>query len=102
MSKLMDRIPGSHLLISSLLGSALRTLVESRGKPRAVKKHPKVLPGKLDIKRNSPSILYISASLVMSTSVLKALFGKLDIKRRSPSILYFFDRKVERQWVLQI
>ena len=28
-----------------------------------------------------------SASLAMSTSVLKALPGKLDIKRRSPSIL---------------
>ena len=29
-----------------------------------------------------------SASLVMSTSVLKALPGKLDIKGHSPSILY--------------
>ena len=29
-----------------------------------------------------------SASLAMSTSILKALPGKLDIKRRSPSILY--------------
>ena len=48
----------------------------------------KALPGKLDIKRHSPSILYISASLAMSTSVLKALPGKLDIKGHSPSILY--------------
>ena len=48
----------------------------------------KALPGKLDIKRHSPSILYISASLAMSTSILKALPGKLDIKRHSPSILY--------------
>ena len=31
-----------------------------------------------------------SASLAMSTSVLKALPGKLDIKRHSPSILYVF------------
>ena len=31
-----------------------------------------------------------SASLAMSTSVLKALPGKLDIKRHSPSILYIF------------
>ena len=46
------------------------------------------LPGKLDIKRHSLSILYISASLAMSTSVLEALSGKLDIKRHSPSILY--------------
>ena len=30
-----------------------------------------------------------SASVAMSTSVLKALPGKLDIKRHSPSILYF-------------
>ena len=29
-----------------------------------------------------------SASLAMSTSVFKALPGKLDIKRHSPSILY--------------
>ena len=29
-----------------------------------------------------------SASLAMSTNVLKALPGKLDIKRHSPSILY--------------
>ena len=29
-----------------------------------------------------------SASLLMSTSVLKALPGKLDIKRHLPSILY--------------
>ena len=58
MDKLINRIPGLHLLISSLPVSALRTLVESL------------------------------ASLVMSTSVLKALPGKLDIKRHSPSILY--------------
>ena len=30
------------------------------------------------------------ASLTMSTSVLKALPGKLDIKRHSPSVLYVF------------
>ena len=36
MGKLINRIPGSRLLISSLPGSALRTLVESLGKPRDV------------------------------------------------------------------
>ena len=36
MGKLINRIPGSSLLISSLPGSALRTLVESLGKPRDV------------------------------------------------------------------
>ena len=36
------------------------------------------------------SYVYISASFAMSTSILKALPGKLDIKRHSPSILYLF------------
>ena len=34
MGKLINRIPGSRLLISSLQGLALRTHVESLGKPR--------------------------------------------------------------------
>ena len=38
MGKLMNRIPGSHLLISSLPVSALRKLVESLGKPCDVNK----------------------------------------------------------------
>ena len=37
--KLINRIPGSRLLISSLQGSALRTHVESLGKPRNVNKY---------------------------------------------------------------
>ena len=37
MGKLINRIPGSRLLISSLPGSALIRLVESFGKPRDVK-----------------------------------------------------------------
>ena len=36
MGKLINRIPDSHLLISSLPGSALRTDVGSLGKPRDV------------------------------------------------------------------
>ena len=36
MGKLINRIPGSRLLISSLPGSTLRTHVESLGKPRDV------------------------------------------------------------------
>ena len=55
MGKLINRIPGSRLLISSLPCSALRTHVESLGKPRDVNK-----PGKLDIKTHSPSILYFN------------------------------------------
>ena len=38
MGKLINRIPGSRILISSLLGSALRTHVESLGKPHDVNK----------------------------------------------------------------
>ena len=49
MDKLINRIPGSCLLISSLPGSALRTLVESLGKPRDVNKRPQSLA-----KRHSP------------------------------------------------
>ena len=56
--KLINRIPGSRLLISSLPGSASRTHVESRGKPRDSTIVLKALPGKLDIKRHSPAILY--------------------------------------------
>ena len=43
MSKLINRIPGSRLLISSLPGLALRTHVESLGKPRDVNKRSKNL-----------------------------------------------------------
>ena len=42
------------------------------------------IPGSCLMISSSPGL----ASLVMSTSVLKALPGKLDIKRHSPSILY--------------
>ena len=59
MDKLINRIPGSRLLISSLPGSALRTHVESLGKPRDVNMRSQALPGKLDIKRHLPSILYL-------------------------------------------
>ena len=38
MGKLIDRMPGAHLLISSLPGSALRRRVQSLGKPCDVNK----------------------------------------------------------------
>ena len=59
MGKLINRIPGSPLLKSSLPGSAMRTHVESLGKPCDSTSVPKALPSKFDIKRHSPSILYI-------------------------------------------
>ena len=43
IGKLINRIPGLRLLISSLPGSALRTQVESLGKPRDVNKHSQSL-----------------------------------------------------------
>ena len=43
MGKLINRIPGSRLLISILPGSALRTHVESLGKPRDVNKRSESL-----------------------------------------------------------
>ena len=41
--KVIHRIPGSRLLISGLPGSALRTHVESLGKPPDVNKHSQSL-----------------------------------------------------------
>ena len=43
MGKLINRIPGLRLLISNLPDSALRTLVESLGKPHDVKKRSQSL-----------------------------------------------------------
>ena len=43
MGKLINRIPGSSLLISNLPDSALRTLVESLGKPHDVNKRSQSL-----------------------------------------------------------
>ena len=43
MGKLINRIPGSRLLISSLPGSALRMHVESLGKPPDVNKRSQSL-----------------------------------------------------------
>ena len=57
--KLLNRLPGSHLLIYQVYQTPL-----------------------LECMLNG------SANPVMSTSILKALPGKLDIKRHSPSILY--------------
>ena len=58
MGKLINRIPDWHLLISSLPGPASRTHVQLLGKPCHLTSVLKALPGKLDIKRHAPSILY--------------------------------------------
>ena len=67
MDQLINRIPGSPLLISSLQGSALRTYVESLCKPRASTSILKALPGKLDIKSHLPSVLYFLPCHWMNT-----------------------------------
>ena len=63
MGKVINRIPGSRLLISSLPGSASSQA------------------------RLQECMLNGSASLPMSTSVLEALPGKCDIKRHSPTVI---------------
>ena len=45
MGKLINRIPGSRLLISSLPGSALRMHVESLGKPHDDNKRSQYVAG---------------------------------------------------------
>ena len=88
IGKLINRIPGSRVLISSLPGRRWECLSNRTASLAMSTSHLEALPGRLHIKRQSPSILYISANLAMLTSHLKDLPGKLDIKRNSPSILY--------------
>ena len=56
----LQRILGERLLVSSLRGKALRTLVESQSSPSDSTFVLKAMPGKLDIKRCEPCILFIS------------------------------------------
>ena len=63
MGKSINRISGSRLLIPSLPGSSWRSHVESLGKFWMLTSFLKALPGKLDIKRHSASILYFSVLL---------------------------------------
>ena len=51
-------LSGWSLLISSLIGLALIGHVQCLGKPCDLKSILEALPGKLDTKRHSPSILY--------------------------------------------
>ena len=89
----MNRIPGSRLLISSLPGSALRAHVKWLSKPRNSTSILEALPGNLDIKRHSPSILYIGLHREYfvasgSTCILKAEPDKHNIIRRKPGNLF--------------
>ena len=71
MGKLINRIPGSHLLISSLASLAMSTSIL------------KTLPGKLDIKRHSPSILYLLKKKCHMEAVAFYMSHKVDVLRRS-------------------
>ena len=53
--KLIKIIPGVDLLLPSLPGLTLRMQVESLDKPRGSTRVLEALPGKLDIKRLSPT-----------------------------------------------
>ena len=55
------RILGESLLIPSLPGNALQTLVESRGLQRDSTCILEAEPGKLDTKRREPGILFVSS-----------------------------------------
>ena len=72
VNQLINRIPGSPLSISSLPGRASRMHVEWLGKPRDSTSILEALPGKLDIKRHSPSILYVT--LIVCIDAFKSTF----------------------------
>ena len=65
MGKLIKRIPGLRLLISSLPGSALRTHVESQGKPDLVFSIYKLQNVKR-IRTKAGSLCYSSCDEVLS------------------------------------
>ena len=58
MGKLINKIPGSCLLISSLPGSALRTLVESLGNTRDVRTLVESLCNPRDVNKRSHGITW--------------------------------------------
>ena len=61
-----ERILGEHLLISSLPGTVSRKLFKSRGSAKQLRNSTcllKAKPGKLDIKRCQPSLLFVSLSV---------------------------------------
>ena len=73
MCKLINRISGMRLLVSSLPSSASRRRAESLGKPRYSTSVLKASPGKLNIKSHSPSILYMWSSFSDKVLVPKIL-----------------------------
>ena len=78
-----------HFLMTSRMSLNQHKTIENNVIVASLKKTDKLNSrfASFDIKFTK-RMLNLSASLAMSTSVLKALPGKLDIKRHSPSIFY--------------
>ena len=74
MGKLINRIPGSRILISSLPGSALRTHVESLGKPRDVCQHAFSKPCLVNLISKDTHLVF---SIYMKTDDLKVLYSTI-------------------------
>ena len=70
-------MPGSRRLLSNLPSSALRMHVEWLSKHRDSTSILKALPGKLDIKRHSASILHGSASMAIRQAFFKPCLANL-------------------------
>ena len=75
MGKLINRIPGLHLLISSLPSSALRTHVESLGKPRNVNMRSQSLPVKQ--KKTKISLKILNSGLTLKTFTHESIIPTL-------------------------
>ena len=90
--KLINRIPGSHLLILSLPRSALTVHVESLCKPPDLLSILEALPCKLDIKR--PSILCVFILLINVNCQLLVVFQNLS----ACLILCSFELKYEKKF----
>ena len=76
MGKLINRIQGSRFFISSLPSSASTTHVESLDKPSDSTSVLEALTGKLDIKRHSPSILYLHEQVIISYKFNECSIGE--------------------------
>ena len=89
MGNLINSIPGLRFLYQVYQAPLRERMLKcstSLAMPTSVLE---ALPGQHDIKRHSPSFLYISASLAMSSSVLEALTDTLDINTHLVLSIYF-------------
>ena len=86
----------SSASLASLPGSVLRTHIESLGKRCDSKIVLKALPDKLDIKRHSPSILYLLVTVLFNCTLLsRGLDVVCKLSFISDSLIYII-------WILYI